>query len=241
LEAVVRRITAPRLEKLLIEFFEQLTFSVPCLLQFMNTTENLRFDSAIFHFSGARVYVEVYPHKEAETHALQLHVSCWHLDWQIFSVAQISNSLSQMLSTVEHLTFEHSVHYRSSEEHNEVDHTEWCKLLKSFSNAKTLRVGEGLVKELSRSLRPDGGELPLELLPELQELTYTGSDNAGDAFTPFIDARQNAGRPVTLISPSPRSVTPRGPHSRSPSPGVLELSDVLTGSVEAGSDHDLNS
>ena len=28
---------------------------------------------------------------------------------------------------------------------------------------------------------------------------YDGSGDAGDAFTPFIDARHNAGRPVTLV------------------------------------------
>jgi hypothetical protein len=39
LEALVHRITAPRLEKLTIEFFNQLTFSVPRLLQFIDTAE----------------------------------------------------------------------------------------------------------------------------------------------------------------------------------------------------------
>jgi hypothetical protein len=64
---------------------------------------------------------------------------------------------------------------------------------------KTLHVAEGLVEELTRCLQPDDGELPLELLPELQELTYSGGGNTGGAFTSFIDARQNTGRPVTLI------------------------------------------
>jgi hypothetical protein len=44
----------------------------------------------------------------------------------------------------------------------------------------------------------DDGELPLELLPELQELTYSGIGDASDAFKSFVDARQNAGCPVTL-------------------------------------------
>ena len=74
---------------------------------------------------------------------------------------------------------------------------------------KTLRVDDGLVKELSCSLRPDDGEYPLDLLPELQDLTYSGSSDTGNAFTPFIDARQNAGHPVTLVRSSPRPVTPR--------------------------------
>jgi hypothetical protein len=93
---------------------------------------------------------------------------------------------------------------RSSEEHKEVDRTEWRKLLRSFSNVKTLSVDDGLVWELSCCLQLDDGELPLDLLPELQlslqELTFSRIDDVDDAFTQFIDARKNAGRPVTLTS-----------------------------------------
>ena len=64
---------------------------------------------------------------------------------------------------------------------------------------KALRIGNGLVEEVSRCLRLEDGELPLEVLPEMQDLTYTGSGNPGDAFTSFTDFRQAAGRPVTLI------------------------------------------
>ena len=198
MEAVVRQITAPRLEKLGVQFFKQLTFSVPRLLQFINTAENLRFDSANFEFSDDVVYVDVFPPDEAEMYALRLAVHCYHLDWQLSSVAQIFDSLSQISFTVEHLTFQHDTHSHSSEEHNEVDRTEWRKLFRSFSNVKTLGVDNGLVEELSRCLQLDDGELPLELLPELQELIYSGSGDAGDVFTAFVDARQNAGRPVTL-------------------------------------------
>ncbi|KAN0111312.1 hypothetical protein V8E52_008587 [Russula decolorans] len=201
-EAVLSRITASRLEIFQICYFKQLTFSVPELLQFMwRTNLSLRFDRAEFHFSSERVYVKVNP---PETNmpmaAFSINVDCWHLDWQVSSVAQIFNVLSQIFSAVEHLTLVHKVHSQSSEEHDEVDRGEWRKLLGSFSNVKTLRVHRRLVGELSRCLRLDDGEDPLELLPKLQELTYSGSDNAGgDAFTPFIDARQNAGRAVTLI------------------------------------------
>jgi hypothetical protein len=67
--------------------------------------------------------------------------------------------------------------------------TKWRKLLGSFSNVKTLCVHCGLVEELSRCIRLDDGEHPLELLPKLQELTYPGSGIVNDAFTLFIDAR----------------------------------------------------
>jgi hypothetical protein len=199
-EAVLSRITASRLENLQIVYHNQLTFSVPQLLQFIGRAENLRFDRARFYFSGERVYVKVDPPEiNMPLGALYIQIDCWHLDWQVSSVAQIFNALSQIFHAVEHLALTHKVHSRSSEEHNEVDRTEWRKLLRSFSNVKTLRIGHGLVGELSRCLPLEDGEHPLELLPELQELIYSGSGNTNDVFTPFINARQSAGRLVSLI------------------------------------------
>ena len=197
-EVVVCLITTPRLQKLVIQLPWQFTFSIPRLPQFMSSTENLRFDSAKFEFSSEGIGVEFYPREEAKTNVLSIYVYCWHLDWQVSSVARIFDSLSQIPSTVEHLTLQCEVSSSPSEEHNMVDHTEWHKLLRSFSNVKTLHVDDGLVKELSCSLRLDDGELPSEVFPELQELTYSGSGDA-DYFTSFIEARQISGRPVTLI------------------------------------------
>jgi hypothetical protein len=212
-EAVIRRISTPRLEKLDIWFFKQLAFSVPCLLQFMNTAANLKFDTAKFEFLGNAVYAGVYLREEIDVAQIKMIpllivVNSWHLDWQVSSVAQIFNSLSQIFSTVEHLTLEYRAHSRSSEEHNEVDRSEWHKLFGSFSKVKTLRVGDGLVKEVSRNLRLEDGDDPLELLPELQSLTYSGVGDTDDAFTSFINARQNSGNPVTLVHPNTRPMTP---------------------------------
>ena len=199
LEALVHRITAPRLGSLNIQLFNQLTFSVPCLLEFMNTTENLRFDTAIFKFVDRHVSVEVH-YRGEPGYALGIRIFCWHLDWQISSMAQISNSLSQMFSAVEHIILQHEVHGRSSEEHDEVDRNEWRRLLRPFRNVKTLHIAKGLVENLSHCLQSEDGEPPLELLPELQELTYSGRGGT-EAFTSFIDTRRNAGRPVTLARP----------------------------------------
>ena len=130
-----------------------------------------------------------------------------HFKGHISSMAQIVDALGQVLSAIEHLILDHKEDGRFSEEdfEVEVDRSDWHKLLRPFSNVKYLRVDDGLVEEFSRYLRLDNGELPPELLPELQELTYSGGSNAGDAFTSFIDARQNAGHPVSLV---PRSLTP---------------------------------
>jgi hypothetical protein len=140
-------------------------------------------------------------------HIFSIQVDCWPLDLQVSSVAQIFHSLGQISSTVKHLTLQHEADSRLYDEYNEVDHAEWAKLLRSFSNVKTLQVDDGFVDELSRSLQHGGG-FSLELLPELQELTYSGSGDTGDLFTSLIDARQSAGRPVTVVRLIPRSVTP---------------------------------
>ena len=196
LEALVYRITIPRVEKIHIEFFNQLKFSIPRLVQLLGAAENLkRFDSANLRFSVDQVDAAIHPHGELQMYAVAIFVFCWHLDWQVSSAVQISNSLSQMFSAVEHLNLSHDEHDLSSEDHNEVDRTEWRKLLRPFRNVKTLRIKDSLAKDLSRCLQLEDGELPLELLPELQELAC----DIGDAFTSFIDARQNAGRPVTLV------------------------------------------
>ena len=212
LEAVVCRITTPYLESLQIRLFEQLTFSVPRVAQFINTTENLRFDDAVIMFKDKEVDVLMF-FRETNTYAFGVSVDCWHFDWQVSSVAQICNALSQVFFVVEQLTLEHEVHSQPSEEDNDVDRVEWRKLLRSFSNVKTLHVKDGLVDELSRCLRLEDGELPLELLPELRELTYIGNRDTRDAFTSFIDSRQNAGRPVALVhhGPSPSTLSFRPP------------------------------
>jgi hypothetical protein len=192
MEAFVCRITTPRLEKLGIMFFEQPTFSVSRLLQFMDTTNNLRFHGAIFEFLEDEVLAEVYPSAEVEVYAFSVNIPCIGLVQQLSSVAQIFNSLSQVFSSVEHLTLKRKG-YSSSEERNPHNSSQWGRLLRSFSNVKTLRVDDGLVKELTCNLRLEYGGLPLELLPKLQELTYFRSSNAGDAFTSFIGARHNEG------------------------------------------------
>ena len=199
LEALVHRITTPRLEKLLTNFYNQLSFSVPRLLEFIDAAENFRFGNAVLKFSDKTIDAGFYPHGATGDCPLTIRVLCWHLDWQVSSATQISNSPGQMFSAVECLVLQHEVHSQSSEEHNEVDRTEWRNLLRPFINVKILRIEKELVKNLSRCLQLEDGELPLKLLPELQELRTFGSGNTGDAFTSFIDARRNAGRPVTLI------------------------------------------
>ena len=207
LDTLVHHIT-PFPEKLelyfSLDFSNQSTFSVPRLVQFMKTTWNLKFESVKFKFSKWRASVVVYPRGEAEMYSLTVTVGSYDFDWLVSYMAQVSNSFSQIFSAAERLTLEcenEADNWSSDEldvEQNGFDRIEWRQLFGSFSNVKTLRVDNGFVKIVSRCLESDDGGLSSGLLPELQELTCSQSDKSGDAFTSFVNARQNAGRSITL-------------------------------------------
>ena len=165
----------------------------------MRTKEHLKLSNAKISFHEEDVFVTVYPREEVKMLTLYLEVGCRHLDWQVSSAAQIFTALSPVFSAVVDLTLDYREHSLSSEWHNEADHAQWREFLGSFDNVKTLRVHNGLVKELSCSLLPDDGEVPLGLLPELEVLEYSAEGDDADAFSAFVDARRVAGRPVSLI------------------------------------------
>jgi hypothetical protein len=195
LEALLRRITAPLLEKFQILFIDQLTFSTKYLLRFMGTSEDFRCGSARFKFLEDGVVMWVNALRGANRFSFYMYFLCWSPNLQATHTAQFFRVVGTVSSAVEHLILDCGS--LSSEWYSRVDPARWCELLGSFSRVKSLRVDHGLVGEISRSLQLEDGEFHTELLPELKELSYSASDD-DKAFTAFVDARQNAGRPLTL-------------------------------------------
>jgi hypothetical protein len=202
LEALVHWIT-PCPMKLEIHLADESTFSFPRLVQLMNTTENLKFEDVKFKFSTWQVSVAAYSRGGTYMRSFSMAVSGRGIDWQTSYVAQISNSFRPIFSAVERLALEfegemdRSSRLSEEHEHSGFRHIEWLQLFSSLSNLKTLRIDNLFVEGVSRCLQLDDGEFRLELFPELQEFAYCGGRSC-DALTLFIDARQKAGRPVTL-------------------------------------------
>ncbi len=199
LEALLPWVTIPLLERLQVFFFNQLSYSIPHLQQLLSTTGSLRFNTVKLWFLDGDLGMLAYSHKEARLFNFEMMLGGRHLDWQVACTAQVFHTLKTKFSVVEHLTLEYSRYYISSEWNNEADRTQWREFLGSFGKVKTLRIDKALVEQLSRSLQPDEGESPAELLPELQELSCSSFESSLDPFTPFVNARQKAGRPVTVI------------------------------------------
>ena len=204
LEALLPGVTIPLLEKIQVYFINQLTYSIQHLQQSMNSAGNLRPKTVALAFSNDYFHVGAFPQKWARMFSLYMELNGRHLDWQVASAARVFHSFSTVFSAVEHLTLHHDRHSISSEWNNEADITQWRELLGCFNNVETLRVGNAgsysLIEQLSRALQPDKGG-PTALLPALQELTYSPTVVFPNAFTPFIDARQKAGCPVTVVTP----------------------------------------
>jgi len=147
---LARTLTTLRHTSRFLIFFNEIMSSVPRLpgvLQFSNTTENLK---AKFFFGS--VDVEVYPCEEAEAYVLRVQVPCISLASQVSSIRQIFNELDQRYSEMEHLTLEHRICNRSSERAQ----CDWpfrvAQLLRSFRNVKILRVDDGLVEDFGNSM-----------------------------------------------------------------------------------------
>jgi hypothetical protein len=145
LEALLPYMTTPLLQTFIIHFFNQPSFSVSRLLQFLTTTKNLRFSGAKFLFHHEEVAAFLCSRVGDRVSKFNVEVICEHLDSQVSSMAQIFNVLSPLFSTVMDLTLDYKVQNSLSEWRNEADRTKWRQLLRSFRNVKTLRVHHGLV------------------------------------------------------------------------------------------------
>jgi hypothetical protein len=199
LEGLLARISSPLLSVFTVYFFNQLSFAVPQLFQTMQTSENFRFNAVHLAFCSNSVNLIVDPDRRQWESPLFLRIMCNHFDWQVASAIQVLAPLSPVLSIVGTFTLSCEEHHRSSEWHNQVDRTQWRKLLRPFTNVKVLHLEDELVEPLSRFLCSEDGEMTLEVLPNLEELTYPGGD-VGDAFASFINEREAAGHTVRLES-----------------------------------------
>jgi hypothetical protein len=166
----------------------------------MQASRSPRYSTAQLTFIGEFLDLVADPLRRFPFH---LRIMCRHLDWQVSSAVQIFGTLSPVLSTVEYLTLnymqDYMGHNRSAELHNDIDRTQWRELFRPFSNVKTLCVPNALSLGLSHSLRSEDGEMPLELLPNLQELQHLGGRGV-NVFTIFINGRQAAGHPVRQVT-----------------------------------------
>jgi hypothetical protein len=200
LEVLLPWMTTPLLERLYIMLYRQPAYSLPSLVQFMRAKEGFRLPTATLDFQSSEVGLKLYPREGRMRPHFFLVVYTVFLDWQLACMAEIIDA-SVPLSSVKHLTIRYTslLSPLSFATHSMTNRTLWRSIFRRFVNVKTLQVDFALVEDISRSLKPDDGEDPMELLPELKELSHFGTGSQSNAFQGFADSRQNAGRPVTIV------------------------------------------
>jgi hypothetical protein len=205
LESLLAGISAPVLTNVGIDYFHEIELPVPRLLQFIQSSMFLTFKTFKLGFWGEYSDWGNYGYFVADPQLvsreyLYVKISCSHLDSQVASAVQIINTLSPLLSVVEGLYLVYTESRRPLPAVlpvDRIDRIQWREILRSFSGVRTLHVKEELVRVISQSLRSEDGESPLELLPNLERLTYSGSEIT-DMFAPFTKQRRAAGHLVTV-------------------------------------------
>ena len=202
LEALLPRVTIGLVERLQLYFLDQLKiYLILPRRQFKSSSETVLLKIIKLTFLNDHLRVDAYSHDtEFRTYRFGMTQSGRHLNWQLASITKFFGTLRTVFSPVECLILRYEGHSIPSGWNSEADPTEWREFLKTFNNLKALYMSYEFVRQLSRSLGPDEGESPTDLLPELQDLGYFTIDDSRDntLFVEFVHARRNAGRPVSV-------------------------------------------
>jgi hypothetical protein len=203
LECFVAQIGTPRLERLDITLFNQITYDLPHLSHFSDTIEGLKFPIAKVSFGRDLVSVTTEDQKTRQHDGrFSLNLMGGQMDWQIDCAAQICSALMPALLGVEELRLIFYEQTMLTEWQNgAIDGTTWHRLLRSFVGVEELHICAALSQELSRALQVDDIGSDPGLLPSLQEIVSEFKGVGVEfLFRSFIRARRIVGNRVRYQS-----------------------------------------
>jgi hypothetical protein len=204
LEDLVARIDAPLLDWMYITFFNQLVFGIQQLRRFIDHAPAfMPWDVAEIYINDAHAAMYLMSKRLRHVHLLGFKISCREVDWQVSSVAQIANQLSEsFMSSIDYLFIEDTTSGTTFED--SMDETQWLELFHPFIAVRTLRLHSGKARMGSHvvsALRGLSVESATQVLPALDNLNLEGNQESGPEqqdIEPFIAARQGSDHPVTF-------------------------------------------
>jgi hypothetical protein len=196
LEDLVARIDAPLLVNLSISFFNEDTFHIQQLCNFIRCTNQLRSirraDLVLYYRFAV---VELYPQTDPRSDStLNLDVLPRDLDWRLSSLAQLCRSFLSSPSTLDCLNI------RQGQVISPLFHLEfvpWLELLRPFAAVKSLHVTQPFGLWVMSTLR----EHAAEVLPVLQNIFLEEPRPSGslqEAIGQFVAVRELSGHAVTV-------------------------------------------
>ena len=195
LDSLVARIDAPVLERLTITLFNQASFTLPHLSQFMSTAEELRQPISSVLFDREAVSIAIRHHEPPFEDVFNLRVRRRLFNWQIDTAAQVCSALLPVLSIVEELTLDSHEYVSPFGLQGAVASAVpvWRDLILPFKHVRKLNISHVLLSKLSISLH-DNDETPgsflHRLLPKLQTVEIEPrSQHQNETLSQFLNAR----------------------------------------------------
>ena len=193
------RIDFPVLTFLEINYFNQLFFEIPQLLQFISRVDRLKSPGEVVVKPGA-----TYPtlsllwNGTGRLWNCYFGIPCSQLDWQLSFSTQILHQLSPLLSGVHLLSIIKPLSLTGNED---MDPTQWLELFQPLSQTSEVHVSmEELVPDVVRALVSED-IMATGILPGLTSLHLEGcrtSKFAMEAAERWVSTRKLAGRNILL-------------------------------------------
>ena len=199
-EAFIAQIDTPQLGLLKVTFFMDLIFDIPQLHNFIHRKERAK--KARMEFTSK--VIEIILESQNSQPRFELGIKCERLDWQLSSMTQTLSQQLPLLSHIEHLEIRepHDSYDRIWWEDNpDMDPSQWLELFRLLISVQSLYVSERLVRRVATALKGVTGEMTMEVLPTLHNLSLEGLEPSGpvrDALKSFVTARQPTSHPVAI-------------------------------------------
>ena len=200
LEDFVARIDAPRLKNLVINFFNQIIFDTPQLIQFISRTRKFKaLEKAGVTFEDGAACVNL-TSKTSRHRGLSVRILCRELDWQVSSLEQVCTFCLPPLSMLEDLYIS-EVPYWQSDWQDNVENTLWLELLRPFTAVKSFYLSEEFARRIVPSLQELIGVRTTEVLPAVESIFLEGLQPSGpvqEGIGLFVATRQVIGRHIEI-------------------------------------------
>ena len=203
LEEILARIDAPRLNELLITFFNQIIFNTPQLFQLISRRPTLSaLEKGHILFDHRLVIVKFPSQISNNNRVLSVAIPCTALEWRISSLEQVCTTSLPPVSTLEDLYIYEGSSMRPRWQNN-VENTLWLELLRPFAAMKNLYLDERIAERITPALQELVGARTTEVLPTLENI-FLKRPQVGpsilfqEGIEKFFAARQLTNRPVTV-------------------------------------------
>jgi hypothetical protein len=200
LDDLVARIDAPRLNKLYVNFFNDIVFDTPQLIRFIGRTPKLKALEKVHATFGGDFARVNFSSLTSRDDLLRVEISCRELDWQVSLVHQAFTSSLPPLPTLEDLYIYEDQSSRSHWPDN-IENALWLELLHPFRAVKNLYLSEEFARRIGPALQELVGIMAAEVLPTLQNIFLEGlepSEPVQEGIQQFVSTRQATSDPIAV-------------------------------------------